>query len=91
MDTAQVSPGDYDRVRSDAKLSKELKGYPLSQTNMLQCDATNKPTSDVRVRNALSLGFDRDPLINVVLKNYYLKAHDHPAAGHRRATIRGPR
>jgi oligopeptide transport system substrate-binding protein len=74
LDTAQVSPGDYDRVRGDAKLSKELKGYPLSQTNMLQCDATNKPTSDVRVRNALSLGFDRDPLINVVLKNYYLKA-----------------
>jgi oligopeptide transport system substrate-binding protein len=74
LDTAQVSPGEYDRVRSDAKLSKELKGYPLSQTNMLQCDATNGPTKDVRVRNALSLGFDRDPLINVVLKNYYLKA-----------------
>ena len=74
LDTAQVSPGEYDRVRNDAKLSKELKGYPLSQTNMLQCDATNGPTKDVRVRNALSLGFDRDPLINVVLKNYYLKA-----------------
>jgi len=74
LDTAQVSPADYDRVRNDPKLSKELKGYPLSQTNMLHMDATNKPTSDVRLRNALALGFDRDALINVVLKNYYLNA-----------------
>jgi oligopeptide transport system substrate-binding protein len=74
LDTAQVSPGDYDRVRGDAKLSKELKGYPLSQTNMLQCDATNKPTSDVRVRNALSLAFDRVALTDIVLKKYYLPA-----------------
>jgi ABC-type transport system substrate-binding protein len=41
---------------------------------MIHLDATNKPTSDVRVRNALSLGFDRDPLISNVLKNYYVKA-----------------
>ncbi len=74
LETAQVSPGGYDRVLKDPKLSKELKGYPLSQTNMLQLDATNKPTSDVRVRNALSLGFDRDALIDSVLKKYYLKA-----------------
>ncbi len=74
LDTAQVSPGEYDRVLRDAKLSKELKGYPLSQTNMIQCDATNKPTSDVRVRNALSLAFDRETLTNVVLKKYYLPA-----------------
>ncbi len=74
LDTAQVSPGDYDRVLNDPKLSKELKGYPLSQTNMIHCDATNKPTSDVRVRNALSLAFDRETLTNVVLKKYYLPA-----------------
>ena len=74
LDSAQVSAGDYDRVLNDPKLSKELKGYPLSQTNMIHCDATNKPTSDVRVRNALSLAFDREPLINNVLKKYYLKA-----------------
>jgi oligopeptide transport system substrate-binding protein len=74
LDSAQVSAGDYDRVRSDAKLSKELKGYPLSQTNMIHCDATNKPTSDVRVRNALSLAFDRVALTDIVLKKYYLPA-----------------
>jgi len=74
LDSAQISAGDYDRVLKDAKLSKELKGYPLSQTNMLQMDATNKPTSDVRVRNALSLAFDRETLTNVVLKKYSLPA-----------------
>ncbi len=41
---------------------------------MMHMDATNKPTSDVRVRNALALGFDRDPLINNILKKYYLNA-----------------
>jgi oligopeptide transport system substrate-binding protein len=51
-----------------------LKGYPLSQTNMIHCDATNKPTSDVRVRNALSLAFDRVALTDIVLKKYYLPA-----------------
>ncbi|MDQ6603613.1 MAG: peptide ABC transporter substrate-binding protein [Chloroflexota bacterium] len=74
LDSAQVSPGEYDRVLKDPKLSKELKGYPLSQTNMIQCDATSKPTSDVRVRNALSLAFDRETLTNIVLKKYYLPA-----------------
>jgi oligopeptide transport system substrate-binding protein len=74
LDSAQISPGDYDHVLSDPKLSKELHGYPLSQTNMIQCDATNKPTSDVRVRQALSLAFDRETLTNVVLKKYYLPA-----------------
>jgi len=74
LDSAQVSPGDYDRVLNDSKLSKELKGYPLSQTNMIQCDATSKPTSDVRVRNALSLAFDHETLTNIVLKKYYLPA-----------------
>ncbi|MDQ2787263.1 MAG: peptide ABC transporter substrate-binding protein [Chloroflexota bacterium] len=74
LDSAQVAPGDYDHVLNDPNLSKDLKGYPLSQTNMIQCDATNKPTSDVRVRQALSLAFDRPTLTDIVLKKYYLPA-----------------
>ncbi len=74
VDTAQVSASDYDRALKDAKLSKEMKGFPGSGTYMLHWDATNKPTSDVKVRQALSLGFDRDALINTVLKKYYLPA-----------------
>jgi len=74
VDTAQVSPSDYDRVVKDAKLSKELKPFPGSSTYMIHWDATNKPTSDVKVRQALSLGFDRKALIDVVLKKYYTDA-----------------
>ncbi len=62
LDTAQVSPGDYDRVLKDAKLSKELKGYPLSQTNMIhvrrheqadeRCPRAERPLARLRPRPA---------------------------------------
>jgi len=74
VDTAQVQASDYDRALKDAKLSKEMKGFPGSSTYMLHWDATNKPTSDVKVRQALALGFDRQSLIDVVLKKYYIDA-----------------
>jgi len=74
VDTAQVQASDYDRALKDAKLSKEMKGFPGSSTYMLHWDATNKPTSDVKVRQALALGFDRPSLIDVVLKKYYIDA-----------------
>lgn len=74
LDTAQVSSADYDRVKGDAKLSKEIKGYPASSTLMLHFDCTNKPTDNPKVRQALSLGYDAKSLIEVVLKNYYLPA-----------------
>jgi len=74
IDTAQVSASDYDRALKDAKLSKEMKGFPGSSTFMLHWDTTNKPTSDVKVRQALALGFDRTALIDNVLKKYYLDA-----------------
>ncbi len=74
VDTAQVQSSDYDRALKDAKLSKEMKGYPGSSTFMVHWDATNKPTSDVKVRQALALGFDRQSLIDVVLKKYYIDA-----------------
>ena len=74
LDTAQVQASDYDRVKADAKLSKELKGFGGSSTQMIHIDCTNKPTDNVKVRQALSLGFDRKALIDVVLKAYYLDA-----------------
>jgi len=74
IDTAQVSASDYDRALKDPKLSKEMKGFPGSSTYMLHWDTTNKPTSDVKVRQALALSFDRTALIDNVLKKYYLDA-----------------
>ncbi len=74
LDTAQVSAADYDRVKGDAKLSKDLKPFPGSSTYMLHFDCTNKPTDNAKVRQALSLGFDRKGLIDIVLKGYYTDA-----------------
>jgi len=74
LDTAQVAAADYDRAKGDAKLSKELKGFPSSSTQMIHIDCTNKPTDNPKVRQALSLGYDRKALIDVVLKGYYLDA-----------------
>ncbi len=74
LDTAQVPAAEYDRALKDAKLSKEMKAFPGSSTYMLHWDCTNKPTDNVKVRQALYLGFDRKALIQNVLKNYYLDA-----------------
>ncbi len=71
VDDAQVAPGDFDRVKGDAGLAKQLKAWPGSSTYFYVFDCTNPPTDDVRVRQALCLGFDRDTLINTVLKGYY--------------------
>ncbi len=74
LDTAQVAAADYDRAKADAKLSKELKGFAGSSSQMIHFDCTNKPTDNVKVRQAFALGFDRKGLIDVVLKGYYLDA-----------------
>lgn len=74
LDTAQVAAADFDRVKANATLAKEMKGFPGSSTLMLHLDCTNKPTDNVKVRQALALGFDRKALIDVVLKGYYLDA-----------------
>lgn len=74
QDTAQVAAADFDRVKANATLAKELKGFAGSSTLMLHFDCTNKPTDNAKVRQALALGFDRKALIDVVLKGYYLDA-----------------
>jgi oligopeptide transport system substrate-binding protein len=74
LDTAQVAAADYDRVKGDATLSKQLKGFPGSSTYMIHFDCTNKPTDNAKVRQAFALGFDRKGLIDVVLKGYYVDA-----------------
>lgn len=68
LDHAVVPSGGLERVRNDPKLSREAKGFPESRTQMIHFDATNKPTDDIRVRQALSLAIDRDTLANVILK-----------------------
>lgn len=74
IDHALVPSSEYDRVREDPVLSKEMQGYPTSSTEQIHFDCSNPPTDDIRVRQALALGFRREPLIKDVLKDYYLPA-----------------
>jgi len=74
LDDAQVAAGDFDRVKGNATLAKQLKPWPASYSYFYVLDCTNKPTDDVRVRQALYLGFGRKTLIETVLKNYYSDA-----------------
>lgn len=74
VDHALVPAAEYERALSDPTLSAEMKGFPASSTEMIHFDTRNKPTDDVRVRQALALGWDRESLIKQVLKDYYLIA-----------------
>ena len=66
QDTALVAAADYDRVKANATLSKELKAYAGSSTQMIHFDCTNKPTDNAKVRTALYLGYDRKALVRLI-------------------------
>jgi oligopeptide transport system substrate-binding protein len=71
LDQAQVPFPDLDRVKDDPTLSALMHVFPRSATRFVVCDATNAPTSDVRVRQALSLSISRDTLANGILKGAF--------------------
>ncbi len=74
LEQAQVAGADLDRAKNDATLSKLLQVFPRSGTEFVICDTTNKPTDDVRVRQALSMAFSRDTLANGILKGEFAPA-----------------
>jgi oligopeptide transport system substrate-binding protein len=74
LDQAQVAGADLERAKGDATLSKLLQTFPRSGTEFIICDTTNKPTDDVRVRQALSMAIVRDTLANGVLKGEFAPA-----------------
>lgn len=74
LDQAILAPGDLDRVRNDARLKNELKPFEGSSTHFLVVDCTNRPTDDVRVRQALALAYDRKAMIDTVLRGLFTDA-----------------
>ncbi len=72
VDAATIPATELDRIKADANMSKEIHVIPSAGTTMLVFDNGNKPTDDVRVRQALSLAIDREALANQVLKGGYL-------------------
>lgn len=71
LDQAMVSAGDLDRVKNDETLSKLMQVFPRSGTKFLTCDCSNPPTSDIRVRQALSMAIGRDTLANGILRGQF--------------------
>ncbi len=71
LDQAQVPFTDLDRVNNDPILSSQMQVYPRSGTRFVVCDTTNSPTSDVRVRQALSLAINRETLAHGILKGLF--------------------
>jgi len=74
LDQAQVSGADLDRVKNDPELSPLMQVFPRSGTKFLICDTTNAPTSDVKVRQALSMVMNRDTIASKVLKGEFSPA-----------------
>jgi oligopeptide transport system substrate-binding protein len=74
LDQAQVAGADLERAKNDATLGPLLQVFPRSGTQFIACDTTNKPTDDVRVRQALSMAIQRDTLANGILKGEFSPA-----------------
>lgn len=72
VDAAILPATEQDRIKADPKMSKEIHTTPSAGTTMLVFDNKNKPTDDVRVRQALSMAIDRAALADQVLKGGYL-------------------
>ena len=71
VDATIVPSTEIDRIKGDTTESTELQQLPISGAVIIVFDTKNKPTDDVRVRQALSIAIDRDVLAAQVLKGAY--------------------
>lgn len=68
VDISLVGPDDLERVRKDAKLSKELVVDPAPSMSVLAVDCSSAPFNNPKVRRALSLGIDREKMATALYK-----------------------
>lgn len=68
LDVSGVPSADLDRVRADPVLSKELYIAPVLCTYYYGFNNTKPPFDNKLVRQAFSMAFDRQKLIDTVLK-----------------------
>ncbi len=74
VDQAQVIGADLQRAKEDPTLSKLVQVFPRSGTAFITCDCSNAPTSDVKVRQALSMVVARTTLADKILKGEFSAA-----------------
>lgn len=68
LDVASPPLPEMDRVKKDPVLSKELYMAPQLSTYYFGFNTTKKPFDNAKVRQAFSYAFDRQKLIDTVLK-----------------------
>lgn len=68
LDVTAPPLSDMDRIKADATLSKELYIGPGTCTYYFGFNTSKPPLDNVKVRQALSYGIDRQKLIDTVLK-----------------------
>jgi oligopeptide transport system substrate-binding protein len=75
IDWVGVPAADIDRVRNDAVLGQEFRITPGSCTTYLAFNSTLAPTNDVRVRQAIAQGLNRQEIIDGIYKDGRLPAY----------------
>jgi len=68
LDVQAAPLADMDRIKADPTLSKELYIAPYLCSYYVGFNTTKPPLDNVKVRQALSYGIDRQKLIDTVLK-----------------------
>jgi oligopeptide transport system substrate-binding protein len=68
LDVTPPPLSDMDRIKADATLSKELYIGPGTCTYYYGFNTSKPPLDNVKVRQALSYGIDRQKLVDTVLK-----------------------
>jgi len=66
LDIVQVDPSNLINIQSDPQLSAELVSYPVASTYNLSFNLTMEPFTDIKVREAFSLAFDRETYCSVI-------------------------
>jgi ABC-type transport system substrate-binding protein len=68
LDIALVPSGQLDRVKGDAKLSKELSSYPRLQIYYLAMNQAKPPFDKKEVREAFNYGVNKAQVTEIALK-----------------------
>jgi oligopeptide transport system substrate-binding protein len=75
LDTAGVPTDQVDRVKADPVLSAEFNNVPVNCSYYYGFITEREAVSDVKVRQALSMGIDRVTLVEQVLKGGQIPAN----------------
>lgn len=66
LDMVTVDPSQLPVVTNDPALNENLVSYAVSSTYTLNMNLTQEPWTDIKVREAFSLAFDRDTYCSVI-------------------------